>query len=346
MPHPVSQVCVHSCDSGASVSGNGCPRTRPPPSAPAPPPRQPRPTRPRPRSAPARTSRPGPTAQSARLCRLAAPSARCRAGVRRPGRGRRRAESSPCTRAISGSTAVSSATRSANWTRPAAGTGCGHPPAARRAVEQQPAEQQRHLRPDVIRRQQQDERPVPELRRQHDHRREQRPGPAPPVRRARPRASAKAASTSSVYVTAAATWMTPSPNGRTASTSDVLGQFGRVERHVAERPPVQQPVPGQHVPRLQRLRRPVRGGRHRPRHPQVPEEQQRPPTVAAAMRRPGAPAGAPCAAPARPRAGVGTRPRVGRREGMSAGVSTRPFGYRTSAPVATGSGVCSPSAPP
>ena len=53
----------------------------------------------------------------------------------------------------------------------------------------------------------------------------------------------------------------------------VLGNFGRVVRHVRDGPAVQQPVPVQHVPRLQRLVRAVRGNGIGPGHPQVGDEQ-------------------------------------------------------------------------
>ena len=53
----------------------------------------------------------------------------------------------------------------------------------------------------------------------------------------------------------------------------VLRDFGRVVRHVPEGPAVQQPVPVQHVPALQRLVRAVRGSGIGPGHPQVGNEQ-------------------------------------------------------------------------
>jgi hypothetical protein len=53
----------------------------------------------------------------------------------------------------------------------------------------------------------------------------------------------------------------------------VLRDFGRVVRHVPEGPAVQQPVPVQHVPGLQRLVRAVRGSGIGPGHPQVGDKQ-------------------------------------------------------------------------
>ena len=147
----------------------------------------------------------------------------------------------------------------------------GSPPGG--LVKQQPAEQQRHLRPDVIGREQQHERPVAELRRQHDPGREHAANQAfwpagPPAGEPAGRQDEQRVRHRRRHVDDAG------PEGPDQLDEHVLGQFRRVERHVADGPAVQQPVPREHVPRLQRLRRTVRGGRHRPRHPQVAEEQQ------------------------------------------------------------------------
>src|SRR5207342_3860209 len=53
----------------------------------------------------------------------------------------------------------------------------------------------------------------------------------------------------------------------------VLGNFGRVVRHVRDGPAVQQQVAVQHVPGLQGLVRAVRGSGIGPREPEETEEQ-------------------------------------------------------------------------
>ena len=257
-PHPVSRACVHSSDSGASVSGNGCPAN--PPAAAS--------TRAAAQATPTDSTAAATSASSNQQSRpppppppVSAPHAtsarRCHAADhdQRQHRGQHR---HPVRE-------LDHRQQQAQRRR--------HPPAARAEIEQQPADQQRHLRPDMIRRKQQHERPVPELRRQHDRPRKRSPEnpfaptPAPPRKRDNGQHEHRVRRRRGDVDH-------PKPERADRLDQHVLGQLGRVERHVAERPPVQQPVPCQHVARLQRQRGAVRGGRDRPRHPQVAEEEQ------------------------------------------------------------------------
>ena len=146
-----------------------------------------------------------------------------------------------------------------------------HPPPAPESVQQQPRRQDRHHRADVIGRQQQHLRADTELRRQHQARRDQHPHPA--LRAGRPalgqqrrerREQGVAQGRPDVHHVGV--------QPMREFDQHVLGQLGGVEGHIRQPPAVQQQVAVQHVPRLQRVRGPVRVRRDRQRHPQIAGE--------------------------------------------------------------------------
>ena len=145
-------------------------------------------------------------------------------------------------------------------------------PAPRRPVQHQKDQQQRQLGTQVIRLRQQQVRRVPELRREHDPRPDRQADQPLPPRRAAPgqqphRQHQQRIGDSARDVDHIGAQPPEHLHER------VLRDLGRVVRHVPEGPAVQQPVPVQHVPALQRLVRAVRGSGIGPGHPQVGNEQ-------------------------------------------------------------------------
>ena len=145
-------------------------------------------------------------------------------------------------------------------------------PAPRRAVQHQEDEQQRELGAQVIRLRQQQVGGVPELGREHDPARHRQPDQPFPPGRTPPgqqpgRQHQQRVGDRAGYVDDIAAQAPEQLHER------VLGNFRRVVRHVAHGPAVQQHVPVQHVPALQRLVRAVRGSGVGPGQPQVGNEQ-------------------------------------------------------------------------
>ena len=146
----------------------------------------------------------------------------------------------------------------------------GDPPLPRGPVEHQPGQQQGRLGADVVGLEDQDEHAGAELRRDHDPGSDEHPhdalaagGTPPGQHRAGEhdqRVGDSRRHVQHVRVQAAE-----------VLDEHVLGQFGRVERHVGDGPAAQQGVAVQHVPGLQRIGRAIRTDARRPRDVQVAE---------------------------------------------------------------------------
>ena len=146
-----------------------------------------------------------------------------------------------------------------------------HVPAARRAIQDQPGQQDRHATAQVVRRQQEQEDARPELRGAHDPGGDGHPDRGGPAGAASPgqchgqqRHDGEGDRGGGVHHVRAA------PEHQ--FHQHVLGQFGVVEGHVGQPPAVQQQVAVQHVPGLQGEHRAVGVPGVGLRHPQVAGE--------------------------------------------------------------------------